>query len=397
MNFRIKGLDKLQRTLEQAEEAFRALDGTIAELSFNPHDANSVENAIAEMELVIDRKLAPHRGNELVEQTARKFKSSYRDKILKRAATARLEGKSNTMRNNNSYQMLFQKIENTVMDLQRAQYNTFDKHIKKLSSLLNNELLEGSNQELIEGIDLEAWINASNKSRGGMVGSAQLSWPNSEVKELGTVILLINRFAQDFNQAFNFSHEFYYNGNNVSSNLQNMVAEMIVPFVRDYISYITNHVDMGIPVNNAKSASADLPKIGFEELLHPEIERVSMPHYHDGDYRHAVLDSVTAIFDKIRQLTGEDMDGAKLVTKVLAPSGSPSLIVATLDTESGRNEQAGVMDMLKGLYQGVRNPKAHSLLSDLNEMTAAQYLVTASLLMRRISEATLVEPVEVED
>jgi hypothetical protein len=45
------------------------------------------------------------------------------------------------------------------------------------------------------------------------------------------------------------------------------------------------------------------------------------------------------------------------------------------------------MQIFKGAYQGIRNPKAHSLTHDLTAMKAAQYLVFASLLARRIDEA----------
>ena len=52
------------------------------------------------------------------------------------------------------------------------------------------------------------------------------------------------------------------------------------------------------------------------------------------------------------------------------------------------------MQIFKGVYQGVRNPKAHSLSNDLTDIEAAQYLVLASLLARRIEEAQLVAPTD---
>ncbi len=33
------------------------------------------------------------------------------------------------------------------------------------------------------------------------------------------------------------SHKFYYSGNSITNNLQKMVAEVVVPFARDYIDY----------------------------------------------------------------------------------------------------------------------------------------------------------------
>lgn len=59
---RIEGLEKLQRQLDQAQKAFAELDGELLKLSFDPNDATSVEAAIAELKLAIDRKAAPFKG-----------------------------------------------------------------------------------------------------------------------------------------------------------------------------------------------------------------------------------------------------------------------------------------------------------------------------------------------
>ena len=63
------------------------------------------------------------------------------------------------------------------------------------------------------------------------------------------------------------------------------------------------------------------------------------------------------------------------------------LVLTELETESGQNDQKGFMQIFKGAYQGIRNPKAHSLTHDLTPEKAAQYLVFASLLIRRVQEA----------
>jgi uncharacterized protein (TIGR02391 family) len=68
------------------------------------------------------------------------------------------------------------------------------------------------------------------------------------------------------------------------------------------------------------------------------------------------------------------------------------LVLSNLDTESGKNDQKGFIQMLQGAYVGIRNPKAHSLASNLNEVATAQYLVFASLLARRIDAATTTGP-----
>lgn len=109
-------------------------------------------------------------------------------------------------------------------------------------------------------------------------------------------------------------------------------------------------------------------------------------HYMNGHYREAVLNSIVAIFDLMRERTGLDLDGAALATHTLSLE-KPLLILSELDSDSGRNDQKGFMQILAGAYLGIRNPKAHSLNHNLDAEKAAQYLVFASLLARRVYES----------
>jgi len=130
-------------------------------------------------------------------------------------------------------------------------------------------------------------------------------------------------------------------------------------------------------------------ELGFEQLLHPLIAKSSYDLYRNGHLRDAVLNSVIAIFDHIRKLTKVDADGDSLIGKVFSIA-APYIVLSELDTESGQNDQKGFMQIFKGAFQGIRNPKAHSLTHDLNPQKAAQYLVFASLLARRLDEAKYV-------
>lgn len=131
----------------------------------------------------------------------------------------------------------------------------------------------------------------------------------------------------------------------------------------------------------------------FFFLLHSEIIEHALPKYQDGHYRNAVLDSVIAVFDLIRKRTGLSEDGDELIGKAFSLI-RPHLILSEIDSDSGKNDQKGFMQIFKGVYQGVRNPKAHSLSNDLTDIEAAQYLVLASLLARRIEGAQLVVPTD---
>jgi uncharacterized protein (TIGR02391 family) len=131
------------------------------------------------------------------------------------------------------------------------------------------------------------------------------------------------------------------------------------------------------------------PNKGFENLLSPLIIEKSYPQFLDGHLRDAVVDSIIAVFDSIRIKSGLDIDGESLAGRVLSPT-NPILVLSDLTTESGKNDQAGFMQIFQGAYKGIRNSKAHSLNHNLTEEKAAQYLVFASILARRIEESTKV-------
>ncbi|MCK4270227.1 MAG: TIGR02391 family protein [Methanogenium sp.] len=127
-------------------------------------------------------------------------------------------------------------------------------------------------------------------------------------------------------------------------------------------------------------------KNGFKKYLHPIITQSSYELFQDGNCHNAVLNSIVAIFDQIREKTGLDGDGNNLVAKAFSLT-DPYLVLSNLDTDSGKNDQKGFLQIFQGAYLGIRNPKAHTLEHDLNEGKAVQYLIFASLLARRIDEA----------
>jgi hypothetical protein len=88
----IKGLDDLMRKMKELEKATAALDGDIASVGFDPHDPQSIELAIQQMEGAIDERVGSYRNNDLVDSLVAEMKERYREAILERAATARMEG-----------------------------------------------------------------------------------------------------------------------------------------------------------------------------------------------------------------------------------------------------------------------------------------------------------------
>jgi len=65
---------------------------------------------------------------------------------------------------------LFTQINNAVLDLQSAQYQSYQKPLKTLGRLLRHDDLAAANAKLTSGLDLEAFL-ARHDSDRGMGGS----------------------------------------------------------------------------------------------------------------------------------------------------------------------------------------------------------------------------------
>ena len=213
----------------------------------------------------------------MVASVAADLKMKYETELLERAAEARQNADESPASMQKIDQGVLRQIENTVSDLRRAEYNTFGRHVKKLSRILHSDDLDPVTCKLAETVNLDAWLEAGERTQGGMIGSAELEWPSSEEEELGLVVQLIDRFSEKPDEAMQFAHTFYYNGSNVTDNLQNMVAQMIVPFGRDYINYV-----------KSSTGTPEATLLPISSRAGPAARKIFIVHGHDEGAREAV-------------------------------------------------------------------------------------------------------------
>jgi len=118
----------------------------------------------------------------------------------------------------------------------------------------------------------------------------------------------------------------------------------------------------------ASDAHAEVLKYCREELL-------------DNDYFHAVHEAAKGLCDRVRTMTGLDLDGTRLFDAALS-TRDPYIELTDLKAESGRNQQNGLREMLNGVMHLVRNPTAHELRIhwDVNEKDALDVLNLISYL-----------------
>lgn len=103
------------------------------------------------------------------------------------------------------------------------------------------------------------------------------------------------------------------------------------------------------------------------------------------NYSQAILAAVHHLSTVLRERSGADGDGVKLVAQALG-GDSPPIRLNKLQTETERNQQIGTLNMLNGIYQAIRNPRSHGQVVDDKE-TADAVIYFINYLLAQIEES----------
>lgn len=136
-----------------------------------------------------------------------------------------------------------------------------------------------------------------------------------------------------------------------------------------------------------KSLRSALVKTG----AHPEVLKYCQEELLVEDYFHAVHEAAKGLCDRVRDMSRLSLDGTKLFDAALNVK-DPYIALSALQTESERNQQNGLKEMLKGVMHLVRNPTAHELRIhwDVNEEDAVEVLNLISYLHKLLDKCTIV-------
>jgi len=133
---------------------------------------------------------------------------------------------------------------------------------------------------------------------------------------------------------------------------------------------------------------ARLVRETFWVMLHPEVVKVAKSRFESGHYADAVEASLKEINDiiktMVRKRTGKDYDGSDLMERAFS-THDPTITLADLTEDTGRNIQVGYQKLFAGSMIGIRNPKAHKNII-IDEIRAMHFLFLASLLMYKLEE-----------
>jgi uncharacterized protein (TIGR02391 family) len=125
--------------------------------------------------------------------------------------------------------------------------------------------------------------------------------------------------------------------------------------------------------------------------IHPDVLRFCQEELLQDNYFHAVFEATKSVADKIRDKSGLDEDGATLVDAAFGAGQQqyPLLAFNTFQTENERNEQRGIMNLMKGLFGLFRNTHAHAprIKWAISEQDAIDMLSLTSMLHRRLDTA----------
>lgn len=119
----------------------------------------------------------------------------------------------------------------------------------------------------------------------------------------------------------------------------------------------------------------------FEQDVWDSIKK----NYENENYEGAILDAMYLLTETIRTKTGLEGDGASLVGQAFGGE-NPRIQLNKLQTESERDAQKGVLEILKGLYTAIRNPRSHDRQND-SKMDADSIIYFICYLLRLIGKS----------
>jgi len=125
--------------------------------------------------------------------------------------------------------------------------------------------------------------------------------------------------------------------------------------------------------------------MNIKSLIRPELWLAISNTYEAENYSPAIVDAMHYLSEVIREKSGLDGDGHAIVGAAFGGQ-NPVLRVNKLQTETERNVQKGVEQILRGMYQGIRNPRSHEQIND-TKSTADAIIYFINYLLGVISQA----------
>lgn len=171
----------------------------------------------------------------------------------------------------------------------------------------------------------------------------------------------------------------------IKANLESMIKNKSYAFPN--VTNFKSNV-MAILLDLATTYDLDLSS----ELVikfHPKVQEISLNLFKNGHYAQAIFESIKALNNYVKDKSNiTDKDLSDAMAKAFNEQ-NPIIKLNDLTTRSDIDEQRGFKLLFMGAMTGIRNPKAHENIIQLDKNRTLEYLAFISLLFRRAEEGKL--------
>ena len=150
---------------------------------------------------------------------------------------------------------------------------------------------------------------------------------------------------------------------------------------KGYLQAFLEELEEGEPIQESRFPS--------ELKLHSKIVSASEKLFQDGHYSPAIFEAVKVLEKEIKSKSGiKNKSGVPLVNKVFNED-HPIIKIVDGEEQEAIDEREGFRFLYMGTFQGIKNPKSHSIQNLKDPAKALEYLSFISLLMKRLDESTV--------
>lgn len=143
-----------------------------------------------------------------------------------------------------------------------------------------------------------------------------------------------------------------------------------------------------VSIKDAVIHSSEHSNMSFWNHIHSRVQELAQERFEMGYYADSVLICLREINSKLKKFAldkgREERDGADLIANIFSIK-NPLIILADLQTETGRNIQLGYMKIFEGMMIGIRNPKSHENMYP-DQTRTIHFLFMVSFMVSKLEE-----------
>ncbi len=119
--------------------------------------------------------------------------------------------------------------------------------------------------------------------------------------------------------------------------------------------------------------------MNISEILTEKLWNTIESDFNAEKYTNAIIEAMLYLSNILREKSGLEEDGVKLVNRCFSQK-DPKIKINKLETATEKNIQEGVANILRGMYQLIRNPRHHEKVGDKQD-DAIQILLFINYLI----------------